>query len=209
MKKTKLGVSIVEAMVVILIVTTSIILSYDIYTRSIKYTTAVQARIQAIQIAREWIEAMMNIRDTNWKSFPADKENCWDTLDYDAKCLKIWGNNDKKQLIQRGTPYKIFRDGNWRWKLVKVDNPWSGYNDINYRNNFRVNLDTNWLYTQNWWASFSPLYTREIRVSYESAISWDTKNQAMKIESRVMRVDTATTNTHEIKLESVITNYGG
>lgn len=44
-------------------------------------------RIQAIQIARDGIESMTNIRDTNWVKFPVDYENCWNTLNYDGLCI--------------------------------------------------------------------------------------------------------------------------
>jgi hypothetical protein len=44
-------------------------------------------KIQAIQIAREGIEAMTNIRDTNWKMLSTDNKNCWNTLNYDTNCV--------------------------------------------------------------------------------------------------------------------------
>ena len=44
-------------------------------------------KIEAIQIARDGLEAMMNIRDTNWLLFSADRKNCWNVRNYNVNCI--------------------------------------------------------------------------------------------------------------------------
>lgn len=56
-------------------------------TSSNKLADSTGKRIEAIQIARDGLEAFTNIRDTNWIKFAADYENCWNTLNYDSNCV--------------------------------------------------------------------------------------------------------------------------
>jgi len=46
---------------------------------SVHATTSGETRLVAYNLAREGVEAIRNIRDTNWLRFPGDRDNCWDT----------------------------------------------------------------------------------------------------------------------------------
>lgn len=50
-----------------------------------------EMRIQAVALAREGIEAVYNIRNTNWLRFPAKRESCWNILNYDKNCMNGGG----------------------------------------------------------------------------------------------------------------------
>jgi len=52
-----------------------------------KLANSTESRIEAIQIARDGLEAFTNIRDTNWLRFAADRANCWNVLNYNASCI--------------------------------------------------------------------------------------------------------------------------
>ncbi len=148
MKKNKKAVSIVEAIIVVLIISLWLVWVYKIYTNSIRFLDWVEAKIQAIQIAREGIEAVENIRDTNWLLFSSDTKNCWRVLDYNSDCIwwttaveKIWWN------IWDSVEYKIYRDENNRWLLAKNSSPNPNPQEETF---FNVWLDSNWFYTQTW-----------------------------------------------------------
>jgi Tfp pilus assembly protein PilV len=81
------GNSIIEVMVVLLILTVGIVGTYGILDSGQKLSTTTQNRIKAINIAREGMEAVENIRDTNWLKFSSDYENCWKVKDYDSTCI--------------------------------------------------------------------------------------------------------------------------
>lgn len=56
---------------------------------SISNNEEAEERLMAYNFAREGVEAMRNIRDTNWLRFPSDRENCWDakpSVDDIASC---------------------------------------------------------------------------------------------------------------------------
>ena len=208
MNKNKKATSIIEAIVMILILLIWILGLFNIYTKSYNLSTSTKNKIEAIEIAREWIEAMENIRNTNWILLWADSKNCWNVSNYNNDC--VWDNWSTHDITN--WMYKIYTDANWRWTLTKSS--WltsKNYSDSNYRNFFRVNVDTNWLYTQSWWTTFAPLYTREINISYPEDTNWDWTNNSndekMQINSIVMWVDSHWSSAHIVDLESMLTNW--
>jgi hypothetical protein len=46
---------------------------------AVNATTSGETRLVAYNLAREGVEAVRNIRDTNWLRFPGDRDDCWDT----------------------------------------------------------------------------------------------------------------------------------
>jgi len=60
---------------------------FSVITSGIFFAKDTEDRIKAINLAREWIEWMTNIRNTNWLRFSSDRRNCWSTLSYDSGCI--------------------------------------------------------------------------------------------------------------------------
>ena len=95
-KNNNFWTSVVEAVIVTLIVTTWLLWMYKVFHNSMNFSNSIENRIVAIQIAREWIEAMTNIRDTNWLLFSADYENCWNVLNYNINC--VWNSSNALEI---------------------------------------------------------------------------------------------------------------
>ena len=85
MKNFKKAMTLIEVVVALLIITSWIIGTYYMYNRSQRLSKATWNKLTAIAIAREWIEAMQNIRDSNWISWP-ETPNCWDVANYHINC---------------------------------------------------------------------------------------------------------------------------
>lgn len=197
MQKSIQGTSIVEAIVLTLIVSMWIFGMYNIFDSSQKLSNTTQNRIQAIGIAREWIEAVTNIRDTNWKNFSANNTNCWNTPNYIVTCVTA------NQNIATGS-YILYQDTNNRWMMA--NRPTGSYSSGAYRTNFWIQVDTNGLYTQSWGTTLSgTVFTREIQISYPS----DAGNppQKMKVKSFVQWVDSSKTWLQKVELETILTNW--
>jgi hypothetical protein len=181
---------------------------YQVFWNSQKLSVSTANKIQAIQIAREWIEAMENIRNTNWILLWADSRNCWNVLNYNNDC--VWDNWNTYDI--RNWMYKIYTDSNWKWKLEAQSSSLTSwdYKNSDYKRFFRVNLDANWLYTQTWWTNFTPLYTREINISYNDT-NWDwtpnSQDESMNIKSIVMWQDSHGKEPHIVELDTVLTNW--
>ncbi len=195
--------SIVEAMIVMLIIVTWVTWMYQLLSESNKLTVSVKNKIQAVQIARQWIEWFTNIRDTNWLLFSSDYANCWNTYNYDSDC--IWDNTTTNDIKSTDT-YKIYLNNEDRWVLK--EDTWVStfnYSDTDYRNFFKVSLNTNWIFTQTWWIDTKPLYTREIKIEYPN--TWSSNDSNIKITSIVQWADSSSTVPHKLEIEQTLTNW--
>jgi len=194
MKKTKNATSILEAMIVMLIIVVWVVGLFSIFNNSQKLSNTTKNRIEAIEIAREWIEAMKNIRDTNWLMFGWDKDNCFNTLNYDSNCVWGWSYNK----INNNKSYIIFQDinDNFKWKLA--EKPSWNFTNSTYRNNFRV-YKNDWFYTQTWTTN-PTIFTREIKITHSTS-TWFTVN------SIVQWADSSKNWAHKVELKDLITNW--
>ena len=202
MNLNKKATSIVEAMVVMLIVVSWVVWMYKIYDESINLSVSINNKIKAIQIAKQWIEAVTNMRDTNWLIYSSDYNNCWNTLNYDSGC--IWDDtNTNGTDIEGGSSYIIYQSPDNRWEMDKyIWAPLLDYKDLTYRTYYKVWI-VDWIYTQTWVTSLNqtiPLFTREIQFSY----SWSTH---LNIISIIQRSDSSSTQPHSIELEQTLTNW--
>jgi len=201
---SKKATSILEAMVVMLVVVTWVTGMYKIYIQSIKLSDSTANKIQAIQIAREWIEAMTNIRDTNWLLFSSDYSNCWNTLNYNNSC--IWNNSTATDMLWN---YIIYKNSDNRWEL-KIAASWN-YSDIDYHTENRVWYDNNGFYTQSGATlELKPVFTREIQIEYidTDGDSFATSNdEKMKVTSLVQWTDSSSTKPHKVELGTILSNW--
>jgi len=202
MKKSKKATSIIEAIVVMMIITSWVTWMYSIYTQSIKLSNSTTSKIQAIQIAKQWVEAFTNIRDTNWLLFSSDYNNCWNTLNYNTLC--IW-NSAVTNKIQNNKSYIIYRNNN-KWELV--DKSAGIFWIWTYIDNFRVWLNNEWIYTQTWVIanSLKPTFTRELNISYTGSI-WDETDPKIILKSLVQWVDSSSTSVHKVELMQILSNW--
>ena len=202
MKYNISGTSIAEAIVLTLIVTLWLFGMYNLYDSSQKLANTTQNRIQAIGIAREWIEAVTNIRDTNWKTFSANNQNCWNTFNYNWTC--ITANVDISSWS-----YILYQDNFSRWNMAAYPASNSGainYSSGGYRTNFWIKLDANGLYTQSGGTTLSgTVFTREIKISYPSDAG--TPPEKMDVKSIVYWSDSSKTGLQKIELETQLTNW--
>lgn len=81
--------TLIEVMVVIVVVTAGIVWAFWVLSSGQKLAATTTDRVQAINFAREWVEAVKNIRDTNYAQYPANPTRCWMVQNYD--CIS---NND-------------------------------------------------------------------------------------------------------------------
>jgi len=215
MKISKKATSIVEAMIVILIVSMWVVWMYKIFFNATNLIDSTANKIQAISIAREWIEAMTNIRDTNWLILWADFKNCWNVLNYKSGC--IWAASPATSTDIPVWSYTIYKDIDNNWKLNKLTS-WN-YSNNTYRINYRVWITWSWFFTQTWITNnLKPVFTREIKIEYSentsTDINWniipnwiDSNDEKMKVTSLVQWKDRHWTNIHEVKFETILSNW--
>ena len=211
MKYCQRGAWIIEAMIVLFILVSWIIGIYTILGSSQKLSQSTAYRIQAIQIARDWLEAMTNIRDTNWIEFWGDLKNCWNTFNYDDGCL--WEDGFDNKIQHEDTEaFIIYRD-NSTWKFhLEVKNADNDFSHPQYRDNFRVNYDERWFYTQTGSITLNREYTRKLQVNYiddnwNSAWSDNPSHSIMEIITTVQWQDPVTSWFRELEMSTRLTNW--
>jgi hypothetical protein len=163
-------------MVVLAILGLGITALLETISWGIWYARDTENNIKAINIAREGIEGMTNIRDTNWLRFSSDKVNCWKVKDYSSACIgtalpsytipsipaHIWPQS-----------YTIFTtNGIWflSWATTILPTSWT-----TYKNQYQVGLDSEGFYSQTGVSSVTcssvlqssckTIFTREINIA--------------------------------------------
>lgn len=195
MKKNKFASTLIEAVVVLSILSIGIVWVYWFFSKSRNFLDWVSAKIEAIEIAREGIEALENIRNTNWLKFSSNIDKCWNVLNYNQNCI----NQDVEKIFWEKKYILINKDG--LWYLEKVNN-FLDYKDENYRRDFSV-WKKDWNYCQVVWSSCKRIpwnYTRKIEVKRID-------NDSMKIISTVEWIDLTKSVNRTVKLENILTNY--
>lgn len=81
------GVTLIEMMMTLVILSMSLTALFYTLTQTMNFARDSEMRIQAVALAREGIEAVYNIRNTNWLRFSSNRAQCWNVLNYDANCV--------------------------------------------------------------------------------------------------------------------------
>lgn len=79
--------SFIEIMAMMAILSVAIAAMFSTVVSGIYFAKDSENRIKAINLAREWIEWVTSLRNTNWLRFSSDQENCWRIKDYQAQCI--------------------------------------------------------------------------------------------------------------------------
>ena len=137
------GSTMIELMAVLAIMGMGIAGLLETIGSGIYFAKDTENNIKAINLAREWIEGVINIRDTDWLRFSGDRVNCWRTKDYNWACINdpsfIW-------LINSGSYTLYTKNGAWLLSGATQINPvsnWSGYKSM-----YQVGLDSGGFFTQ-------------------------------------------------------------
>lgn len=76
-KMKKKGFTLVEMLIVIFVLSTGIILIIKGMSESHRYLSETAQRTVALNLAKEGIEAVYNLRNSNWRKWSDKKNECW------------------------------------------------------------------------------------------------------------------------------------
>ena len=207
MQQIKKASSIIEAMVIMLIVSLGTVGVYKVYTNSMKLSQSVELKIQAISIAKEALEAVTNIRDTNWLLYSNNTSNCWNTLNYDSLCLTGAGAK-----IGHSGSYILTADLENRWLLTPPSSSFAlaEYSDPDYRNFFQIKRDIKGFYTHSGATQKSDVFTREIKTKYidtNGDSNTDESDEKLEISVHVYWRDVANNRARSLVLKTILSNW--
>lgn len=127
--------TLIEMLIVTVIVSSSLVVIIWVINYWLNYIWAIRQNVVAINLAREGVEWVFNVRDTNWLRWSGRREECWlneDPLSTDSECLQ--------------EPWI------WSWSYVLVSwysADWQYYNYLSWMND--ANLDISWWFTDEDW----------------------------------------------------------
>ena len=73
-------------MIVMLVLSVGIMGSFQVASQGNSLERMTENRTKAVAFAREGLEAVENIRDTNWLKFSSNYEGCFDVRNYELEC---------------------------------------------------------------------------------------------------------------------------
>ncbi len=201
------GNSIIEVMVVIVVVTMGIVGAYQITSKGIVLAATTENRIKAINIAREGLEIIENIRDTNWVKLSSDLNGCWDVINYDVTCIGSSTGASTNKIVPGS--YITSQNANGTWVLTAVAGP-VGTGSV-YRSKFPVYLDANGLVTQSGWytALCTPTVTKNCKTPFtrELIITRPTDYSTIDIEAKITWTELGKTEPFEVKIPYTLYNW--
>lgn len=109
------GETLIETIIALSILAIGITIASTVILNSMRNLTNAKNRVIAINLAREGIEAMRNVRDTNWLYYSDRRRQCWN---HDPSVATCEGTSP----IPPGT-YIVYKhtDQSWRLQLADTD----------------------------------------------------------------------------------------
>ena len=114
LKRKNSGETILEVLIAVTILSSVLIATYSNLNQAVSTNVNVRNRVIAMNIAQEGLEAVRNIRDTNWLKYSGDRRSSW-------LCLDTVGNNvcatGAASTITDGKYIASFSEANGRYYL--------------------------------------------------------------------------------------------
>jgi type II secretory pathway pseudopilin PulG len=115
------GETLIEVVIAVTLLTLVLASAFGVLIQVAASNVNSLHRVEGLNIAREGIEAVRNIRDTNWLKYSGDRRGKWLCLDTTANPNACENNNSP--VIITGV-YRIdFSDSAERYFLEKIDEP--------------------------------------------------------------------------------------
>lgn len=117
------GETILETVIAMGILAVGISLASTIVGSSLRSINASKNRIIAISIAREGLEAIRNIRDTNWLKFNSTRRECWNHMPVAGvdTCVNANDPIPPGEYIIYKQPIDAFdATKGWKWRLENI-----------------------------------------------------------------------------------------
>lgn len=189
---TKRGESLIETLIAITIVITALSAIMALFSSSNQTNQTTKERVIALNLAREGIEAVRYIRDTNWLNYSNNRRLCWNYWPDGEACAEgtISGINNNPL------------SGKYNINLNTTDFTWSitqDTDDIDLDN--ALYLKDSFYVTETAGTGSTTPFLRQIQISYPDGATDASKDNRMQVVSIVKW------STHEIKLETILTDF--
>lgn len=107
----------VEIILILVIISTALITIISGVTKTTRYISEMRQRTIALNLAKEGIEAVYNIRDTNWRRRSANRDECW--LKANPMIDEGGDGCENDTLFGGGSRYAIISTGEPNYYAIK------------------------------------------------------------------------------------------
>ena len=108
--KKKNWFTMVEIILILVIIATALITIIQGISKTTQYISEMRQRTIALNLAKEGIEAVYNIRDTNWRRRSANRDQCWLKAN---PMIDEGGDGCENDLWLWQGRYALFRTSEW------------------------------------------------------------------------------------------------
>lgn len=176
------GQTLIETIVAILVLTTALTTGLALIISSVSSSTTSQNQLIATSLAKEGIEAVRKMRDTNWLESDAkggsyDLQSCGFSIS--PYCYPRWldgvgGSGYSNYAISESNSAN-----RWRLQFNSSNRTWSLENNNNY--NLYLQSDGTYTHDSNGGSNFA----RRIKISYNTAAPYDAQNPEVIVQAIV------------------------
>lgn len=139
--KNNRGETLAETIIALMILAIGITFSGVLMANSLGNISSSKNRIVAVNIAREGLEIVRNIRDSNWLRFSGNRRDCWNHLP--GPSSEVAPDTCDGSTLIVPDDYIVYKDENQRWRLWAHGNA-DGFNNADlYAMDIDLEQDTN------------------------------------------------------------------
>lgn len=207
---SKRGETLLEVLISLTILVVGMMATLRLISASSVNNQLTKERVIATNLAREGLEAVRNIRDTNWLRYAGEKRICWNNLDL-SKCLDGDGNGVADTAIGHRKAYTATFDisSAYRWQLNSFGTRLDISNGIDAQDeNYRLYLKDD-LY-QHAGTEKTPFF-REIYTEYlnntATGLAADETANVLRVTAKVQWYDRGKIS--DVTLTTILTDFLG
>lgn len=201
LQKTR-GETLIEVLVAIVILVVGVLAALRVISLASVQNSLTAQNVQAVNLAREGLEAVREIRDTNWLRFAGERRDCWSALNNDCQI------SDDRNSIKKGN-YSIGFTSDYKWEMTQFIGKELNLNDGGLDADFRLKLE-NGLYNDDAHAAGKDtVFFRQIKWEYlnTDGTTSDTTTDSARVTAKVEWYDHG--RIKNVTLSTVLTDYWG
>lgn len=111
--KTKRAESLVEVIIAIFVVAMGAGITSSLVVSALQSNSFSRDNLIALNLAVEGLEAVRDIRDSNWLKFSFDRKTCWDLMPSQTEC-----NENSKRIETKN--YTTYLGSDYTWQLKEA-----------------------------------------------------------------------------------------
>ncbi len=223
------GFTLREILIIVVVISVGLLSVLVVLTNGIKYVQKTRYKVIALNLAREWMESVYQMRDTNWTKRAWVKDSCWLKInplvdEWIEKCIDdsrfVSGSYVLQRLTTGGQEYfaltgpfltGVYLDdgidsGDLHFSLCQQSGYWDAcpwVDSVTSEGRYFRQIEWRWLYFKD---SLTTWWTAAICTSWASYPCADASAKEFRFCSRVVYVGDGT---GEVSLCGLITNFKG